>query len=196
MNKLKFYLLSFTWGLPMTLVGLLVAFVLLITGHKPQKYGYCLHFGVGKNWGGANLGIVILTDKITLEHTKMHEHGHAIQNCYFGFLMPFIVCFPSVYRYWLREFEYKNMKYFVWSVFLVSVLLGVGLFLIAYLTHMYWVFIVAIIVVTYSIVLSIWALIFEIPKYKSGYYVDYDDFWVEGNATKLGEEFIRSLGEK
>lgn len=106
MNKFLFYFLSFTWGLPMTLIGLLVALVLLITKHKPEKYGCCLHFKVGDNWGGLNLGVVFLTDKTPDTSTKNHEHGHAIQNCYWGFLTPFVITIPSAIRYWYRELKY------------------------------------------------------------------------------------------
>lgn len=140
MSKLKFYLLSFTWGLPMTFIGLIVALALMIIGKKPEKYGYCLHFKVGNNWGGASLGIIFITDTTPCEHTKMHEHGHSLQNCYFGFLMPFVVCIPSAIRYWYRELKYYRKG--------------------------------------------------KTPQTK------YDDFWIEGNATKRGEEFIKKLGEK
>lgn len=105
MNKLTFYLLSFTWGLPLTLIGLIVGAALMITGKKPEKWGACWHFKVGKNWGGFELGLVFLTDDEPSEHIKNHEHGHAIQNCYFGFLMPFIVCMPSAIRYWYRRIK-------------------------------------------------------------------------------------------
>ena len=103
MKKSTFYLLSFTWGLPMTLVGCIVALCLLITGHKAKRWGYSWYFEVGENWGGVELGAFFLTDKTTSTHTKNHEFGHGIQNCYFGFLMPFIVCIPSAIRYWYRE---------------------------------------------------------------------------------------------
>lgn len=106
MNKFLFYLLSFTWGLPMTLVGCIVALALLITGHKPKKYGYCWYFEVGNNWGGLELGITFLTDKTPSEHTKIHEMGHGLQNCYWGLLMPFVICIPSAIRYWYRELKY------------------------------------------------------------------------------------------
>lgn len=106
MNNFLFYLLSFTWGLPMTLIGLIVALVLVITGHKPKKHGYCLHFEIGDNWGGVNLGIIFITDKTSDDDTKNHEHGHAFQNCYWGLLFPFVIAIPSVVRYWYREFKY------------------------------------------------------------------------------------------
>lgn len=106
MNKFKFYFLSFTWGLPMTLIGLIAALGLIVVGHKPKKYGYCLHFEVGGNWGGVNFGIVFITSKAPSTHTKNHEHGHGIQNCYWGFLFPFAIAIPSVVRYWYRELKY------------------------------------------------------------------------------------------
>lgn len=140
MNKILFYVLSFTWGIVMTLIGLMAACVLMILGYKPEKYGYCLHFKVGNKWGGVSLGIVFITDKTPSEHTKMHEHGHSLQGCYFGPLMPFIVCIPSAVRYWYRELKYHRK----------------GL----------------------------------MPP------TQYDDAWFEGDATKRGTEFIKSLGEK
>ena len=106
MKKKLFYILSFTWGLPMTLIGLISACVLFCIGYRPTRYGYCIHFTVGKNWGGLNLGIFIFTDEKTSEVTKAHEHGHALQNCLYGFLMPFIVAIPSAIRYWHREMKY------------------------------------------------------------------------------------------
>lgn len=102
-NKFLFYLISFTWGLPMTLVGCIVSIVLLATGHKPKKWGYCYYFEVGNGWGGLELGPIFLTSKNPSSHTKSHEHGHALHNCYFGPLMPFVVSLPSAVRYWYRR---------------------------------------------------------------------------------------------
>lgn len=91
----------------MTLVGCVVAIVLNIVGYRPNgRYGYCLVFEVGDNWGGLNLGPVAIVCKNCGVHILNHEHGHAIQNCWFGPLMPFIVCLPSAIRYWYRELRY------------------------------------------------------------------------------------------
>lgn len=109
-NKFLFYFLSFTWGLPMTLIGCLVAAVLLITGHKPKKWGWCWYFEVGENWGGVELGLFFLTNKNPSEHIKSHELGHSHQNCTFGFLMPFLICIPSATRYWYREYLVRSGK--------------------------------------------------------------------------------------
>ena len=107
-NKALFYILAFTWGLPMTLIGLFSACVLILMGHKGNKWGGCLYFNVGENWGGVSLGLVFITDKRDSERTKNHEFGHAIQNCRYGFLMPFIVCIPSFIRYWYREIRTRR----------------------------------------------------------------------------------------
>ena len=104
-NKSSFYTLSFTWGIVMTFIGCLAAIGLLVTGHKPQKWGYCWCFETGKGWGGVNLGPIIITSKNPSRHTKAHEHGHALQNCKFGPFM-IIVSLMSVCRYWYRELKY------------------------------------------------------------------------------------------
>lgn len=135
MNKFAFYLLSFTWGLPLTLVGLIVALVMLCAGYKPHKWGYCYYFEVGENWGGLEFGMIFLVNKNPSVHIKNHEFGHGIQNCYWGILMPFI-CIVSAIRYWYRAIRIKLGK-----------------------------------------------------KNKT----KYDDFWIEGQATKLGTELINKL---
>lgn len=132
-NKVLYYVLSLTWGLPMTMIGAVVALCLVISGHKPKRWGGCIYFNVGKRWGGLELGLFFLTDKRDSESTKNHEFGHSIQNCRYGFLMPFIVCIPSAARYWYRELR-----------------MAMGL------------------------------------KNETGY----DSIWFEGEATKLGNEYI------
>lgn len=110
-SRKQFYTLSFTWGLLLTLVGCCVAAYLILTGHKPQKWGYCYYFEVGKtNWGGLELGPIFLTGKNASTLTKNHEHGHALQGCMLGPLMPFVVSIPSAIRYWYRIIRHKIGK--------------------------------------------------------------------------------------
>lgn len=119
-NKSVFYFLSFTWGLPMTLIGCVVAAILLAMGHKPKKWGYCYYFEVGSGWGGVNLGPIFVTSKNPTNNTKSHEVGHGIQNCWFGPLMPFVISIPSAMRYWYRAIKarvgtpIKTSYYSVW----------------------------------------------------------------------------------
>lgn len=107
-RKILFYFLSLTWGLPLTLAGLIVALVLICTGRKPKRFGLVWYFNVGRNWGGLELGLFFLTDENDSLSTKCHEFGHGIQNCVYGFLMPFLVCIPSAIRYWYRELRYNR----------------------------------------------------------------------------------------
>lgn len=105
-QKFIFYALSFTWGIIMTLAGLLVAGVLLLFGIKPKKHAWVYYFEVGENWGGFNLGIITITSKTPSVKTLNHEFGHAIQNCMWGPFMPFVISIPSAVRYWYRMFKY------------------------------------------------------------------------------------------
>ena len=103
MNKKLYYLLNFTWGIPMTLVGYIACLVLIGFGKCPTRHGGCLCFEVGENWGGVSLGMVIIVSKGASDSVKNHEFGHSIQNSMFGVLMPFIVAIPSAVRYWYRR---------------------------------------------------------------------------------------------
>lgn len=87
----------------MTIIGLLVALIMLCTGHRPHVFGYGFYFVVGKHWGGCELGAVFLVNKSPSLALLQHEAGHGVQNTIFGVLMPFIVCIPSAVRYWWRR---------------------------------------------------------------------------------------------
>lgn len=100
MSNIIFTFLSFTWGLPLTLVGAIVA--LTLPHCKRKKHGYCLQIEVGEKWGGLNLGYFCFVCKNAPLRTRNHEFGHAIQNCYYGIFTPFIVTIPSAIRYWYR----------------------------------------------------------------------------------------------
>ena len=101
LSEREFYLRSFTWGLLVNIVGALAAAGLLATGHKPERFGNCINFTVGKNWGGGSMGIFMITCKNASRRLKEHEHGHSIQNCFYGPLMP-LINFRSSTRYLYR----------------------------------------------------------------------------------------------
>lgn len=105
-----FYLLSWTWGLPMTLIGGLVALALVLTGHRCHKWGCCRYFEIGENWGGMELGMFFLVNRGGSDSLKCHEHGHGLQNCLLGPLMPFLVSIPSAARYQYRELLERRGK--------------------------------------------------------------------------------------
>ena len=70
MTKKQFYILNLTWGILLNIVGGIVALVLIIAGHKPQKSGLVWCFEIGEGWGGVNLGLVILVCKDADSHIK------------------------------------------------------------------------------------------------------------------------------
>lgn len=109
-----FYLLSFTWGLPMTLIGLFVALFMLITGHKPTRFGWVWAFELPNVNYGLSVGTFMICPKEDTQSNfelKAHEHGHALQNIYFGPLFIFLIAIPSAIRFWYREWIYRKYGY-------------------------------------------------------------------------------------
>ena len=112
MSKTVFWLLSWTWGIVMTLIGTIIIGALRIFGYKPYRNQYGWACEIGENWGGLEIGPYCLVNKNPSQHTLDHEFGHALQNCYFGPFMIFI-SLASAARYWYREYlvGVKKKKY-------------------------------------------------------------------------------------
>lgn len=104
--KWLWWVLQFTWSLPMTLFGCIVALVLICRKKKPVKYGWCYCFELDVNWG-LEMGIFFIAPKKS-KSTKNHEHGHAIQNIYLGPFAVTVVSLPSCIRFWIREWKMKK----------------------------------------------------------------------------------------
>lgn len=103
-----FTILSLTWGLPLTLVGWVIAVALRLLGYKPKKWGGSTYFIVGKNWGAFSIGTtIVVSERSNQIDILNHEFGHSIQNCYYGFLCPFLVTIPSFVRACWRELIVK-----------------------------------------------------------------------------------------
>lgn len=105
-----FWILSLTWGLPMTLIGIVCALALLVTGHKPHRFHYLIYFEVGEGWGGFEAGGFFFVNKNPTQYIKRHESGHGLQNIMLGVFMPFLVSIPSCVRYWYREILVRSGK--------------------------------------------------------------------------------------
>lgn len=108
-SRAVYYILSFTWGLPMTFFGCIVALGLLITGHKPKRYGWDFCFEFESIGWGLELGLFFIAPTNS-ELTNQHEHGHGIQNIYLGIFTPAVVSIPSAIRFWYREIRYNIGK--------------------------------------------------------------------------------------
>lgn len=108
----EFYILSFTWGIIMTLIGLIAAAAVMITTKqrlKRNQYGFYLI--VGDNNSGLSLGFITFLNK-GAESLLEHEFGHSVQNCYYG---PFMIVINlwSAARFWFREYlvRFRHKKY-------------------------------------------------------------------------------------
>ena len=102
MNRSLFYAMTVTWGLPLTLCGAVIAFLLCLAGYRPTKYHGAWLFTIGQHWGGFSLGPVLLTAEDASDRLRRHELGHAIQNMRYGpMILPLVLL--SVIRYHLRE---------------------------------------------------------------------------------------------
>lgn len=97
--KWLYYILSYTWGILMNLVGLLASLVLIITTQKTSLYAGIWCFKVGRGWGGISLGLMFITDTHSFDRLKGHEFGHTVQNAIFGPLFIFLIAIPSFIRY-------------------------------------------------------------------------------------------------
>lgn len=107
---MKYYLIQFTWGLPLNILGL-IAYIILVEGMKFSWYQYrkMICIVVPWNFGGVNLGCICIHGERN-GNLVYHEYGHSIQNLYWGWLMPFVIAIPSMIRYWYREFLYAINK--------------------------------------------------------------------------------------
>ena len=109
LKRILFYILSFTWGGLMSIIGLFVLLVTLPFGKFGVYHGR-IYKRIGKHWGGVELGCFFLCDQTCSESTMAHEAGHGLQNCIWGPLMPFVICIPSAVRYWYREIIYRTNR--------------------------------------------------------------------------------------
>lgn len=71
--KWTFYLLSWTWGIVMTLIGHVAAGILLLLGYRPQKNCYGWTFEIGYGYGGIDLGYISIICKDNTQYLKDHE---------------------------------------------------------------------------------------------------------------------------
>lgn len=116
-NKLLFFILSFTWGLLWTIIGgiiyLVTSFTMnssYVTSGKRNGVRYKTFKGLP---GSISLGVfVILDDSMNNEEILKHELGHTIQNIIFGPLFVFLVAIPSGIRaalWWrIQKRHYKK----------------------------------------------------------------------------------------
>ncbi|MBQ7500869.1 MAG: hypothetical protein IJT91_08245 [Clostridia bacterium] len=108
-SRAMFYILSLTWGSPMVIFGGAVAAVLFIAGHRPVRFGWEWCFELPDIKWGLELGLFFIAPGNDIR-TKIHEHGHGLQNIYFGIFTVPVIFIPSAIRFWYREIREKLNK--------------------------------------------------------------------------------------
>lgn len=106
-----FYILSWSWGAIMSVIGGIVVLALWATGHKCSIFCGRIYAEVGEHWGGLELGCFFICMKDAPLYIKKHECGHTLQNAIFGPFMPFLVTIPSAIRYWYRYNKENKTEY-------------------------------------------------------------------------------------
>ena len=191
-KTILYWFVSLTWGLLMSTYGLLCAFALLISGHKPKIFHYSVYFEAGSGWGGFEAGCFFIVNKNPSLSLKQHEHGHGIQNLMLGPLFPFLVGIPSALRYWLREMP-DTKKRILFTIFAPLCLLALfsPLIICGFYFNILWLWILGLSIYTYIISLCIWLAV-QIPQYKTSPWPTYDSFWPEGWATSIGQKLFKT----
>lgn len=118
-HRKLYYILTSTWGIIMTAIGLIVSgtlyLVKLFTKDQAKitfkPYHWVQSISVGPDyWGGCEFGLCFLRDQKSAGGLEAHEFGHTFQNCLFGPLFPLLVAIPSASRWWIRELS-KTKKH-------------------------------------------------------------------------------------
>ncbi len=104
LKRFGYYVLSFTWGGLMSIIGFLVILFSCFFGRVHTYHGR-LYAIWGGEWGGLELGCFFIVGR-NCDELRAHESGHGLQNIIWGPLYVFVIGIPSVIRYWYRELKY------------------------------------------------------------------------------------------
>ncbi|MBQ8028294.1 MAG: hypothetical protein IJ262_02675 [Clostridia bacterium] len=115
-----FYLVQWTWGLPVNLVGGIAYLICTrIIGWRWQHFGYAYIVYVPWNAGGLSMGLFIFMrdqhpNKKWTYNTRIHEYGHTWQCLLLGPLYYLVIALPSAI--WCNCFagyrKKKNVSYY------------------------------------------------------------------------------------
>lgn len=108
-TKASYYVLQWTWGIIMNIIGGVVCLCALAQKWEIKKYRNAIQIVCPpqSGWGGVSLGMFVVTTKNS-PNAISHEYGHSIQNAHWGILFPFVIAIPSAARLWYREFKYHK----------------------------------------------------------------------------------------
>lgn len=97
-SRVLFYLIQFTWGLPVNLISGII-YLILKNKFRTERFENAFITYIPGNWGGLSLGLFIFIadgreDEWT-KNTRIHEYGHTIQCLLLGPLYWIVVALPS-----------------------------------------------------------------------------------------------------
>lgn len=98
--KAFFYLLQFTWGLPVNLAGLLL--FLCCRGSRRETFHNSVVTCLPGDFGGLSLGVFIFLSVQNANERRrlcVHEYGHTVQCLFLGPLYWLLVVLPSAVWY-------------------------------------------------------------------------------------------------
>ncbi|MCR5207971.1 MAG: hypothetical protein K6C14_05775 [Eubacterium sp.] len=119
-NKTLFYIVQWTWGLPVNIIGALVYLICKARGCRCEKFGYSYIAYLPWKFGGLTLGLFIFMkenhpNESWTYNTRIHEYGHTWQCLLLGPLYWVVIGIPSAL--WCHLFEgYRkknNVSYYV-----------------------------------------------------------------------------------
>lgn len=102
MKAFLFYLVQWTWGLPVNIVGgLMYLYFTKIKGYRWQHFGYAKIVYMPWNAGGLSMGLFIFMkdqhkNKKWTHDVRIHEYGHTWQCLVLGPLYYIVIALPSV----------------------------------------------------------------------------------------------------
>lgn len=114
LKKVLFYLVQWTWGLPVNLIGgIIFLFCTKIKKRRWQHFGYAYIVYLPWNSGGLSLGLFIFMkdnhkNKVWTYNTRIHEYGHTWQCLILGPLYYIVIAVPSAI--WCNFFEGYRKK--------------------------------------------------------------------------------------
>lgn len=97
-RRILFYLLQFTWGLPVNMFGLLV-FLCCRKRFRSEPFCNSIVTYLPGDRGGLSLGIFIFLDTHDTRYFRVHEYGHTVQCLFLGPLYWIVVMIPSAVWY-------------------------------------------------------------------------------------------------
>ena len=119
-EKLFVYLVQWTWGLPVNIVGGIAYLICTkILKHPHSKFGYANIVYLPWNAGGLSMGLFIFVrdekkKEEWLYNVRIHEYGHTWQCLLLGPLYYLVIAIPSVI--WCNCFakyrEKNNVSYY------------------------------------------------------------------------------------